>query len=490
MVEDEIVTAGAANAGLQRRGAPASSNCAGSENHRLVVVSNRVAVENGKPDSGGLAVALRAALKESGGLWFGWSGQVKEEADGEPALVERGPLTYATLDLAPRDFEEYYLGFANQVLWPLFHFRAGLVDFSRSSLAGYLRVNRMFARSLARMLLPQDLVWVHDYHLIPLGRELRRLDRTQPIGFFLHTPFPPAELLRVLPGHRDLVEALCAYDLVGFQTKSDLHGFCDYLVRWAGAEDLGHGVLRAFGRIVRAQVFPIGIDTAAVAAQAAAADGTRQMRRLEQSLGQRTLMIGVDRLDYSKGLPARFQAFAQLLETHPGTRGRIVFMQIAPPSRSEVPEYREIRRTLAASAGNINSRYGEFDWTPLRYINKSFNHKVLTGFFRASRIGLVTPLRDGMNLVAKEYVASQPAGDPGVLVLSCFAGAAQELGEAVLVNPHDVEGMAEAIRQGLTMSLGERKERWTAMMATVERNDITRWREAFVAALAASGERR
>jgi trehalose 6-phosphate synthase len=485
MAEGNIITAGRALAVQPQRGVGSSQHL-GIARQRLVVVSNRVAVEDGKPDSGGLAVAIRAALENSGGIWFGWSGQVEEEVGDEPALVVRGPLTYATLGLSRRDFEEYYLGFANQVLWPLFHFRAGLVDYSRRDFAGYLRVNRTFARSLAPMLLPHDLVWVHDYHLIPLGRELRRLDRTEPIGFFLHTPFPPAELLRVLPGHRDLVEALCAYDVVGFQTKSDLHGFWDYLVRWAGAEDLGDGALRAFGRIVRAQVFPIGIDTATVAAQAAAADGTRQMRRLEQSLGERTLMMGVDRLDYSKGLPARFQAFGQLLETRPETRGRIVFMQIAPPSRSEVPEYQEIRRTLAASAGHINGRYGEFDWTPLRYINKSFNHKVLTGFLRASRIGLVTPLRDGMNLVAKEYVASQPADDPGVLVLSCFAGAAQELGEAVLVNPHDVEGMAEAIRQGLTMSLGERKERWTAMMATIERNDITRWRESFVAALAAS----
>lgn len=459
-------------------------------NRRLVVVSNRVAVESGKPDSGGLAVAIRAALETSGGIWFGWSGEVEDEAVSEPALTTRGPLTYATLDLSRRDFDEYYLGFANRVLWPLFHFRGSLVDYSRRDLAGYLRVNRMFARAMAPMLQPQDLVWVHDYHLIPLGRELRRLDSTQPIGFFLHTPFPPAELLRVLPSHRDLVEALCAYDLVGFQTKSDLHGFCDYLVRWAGAEDFGDGVLRAFGRIVRARVFPIGIDVGTVAAQAAAADGTRQMRRLGQSLGERTLMIGVDRLDYSKGLPERFQAFADLLENHPDTRGHVVFIQIAPPSRSEVPEYQQIRRTLAGSAGHINGRYGEFDWTPLRYINKSFNHRVLTGFFRASRIGLVTPLRDGMNLVAKEYVASQPAADPGVLVLSCFAGAAQELGEAVLVNPHDAEGMVEGMRQGLTMSLGERKERWNAMMATIEHNDITRWRESFVAALAASGGER
>lgn len=486
MAEGDIVATGLSNAMGQPWAAPAVRSVPGA-GHRLVIISNRVAADSGKPDSGGLAVAIRAALENHGGMWFGWSGEVEDEAGDAPARIEHGPFTSATLNLSRRDYNEYYLGFANRVLWPLFHFRGSLVDYSRRDFAGYLRVNRRFARSLAPMLMPQDLVWVHDYHLIPLGRELRRLDHSEPIGFFLHTPFPPAELLRVLPNHRDLVEALCAYDLVGFQTKSDLHGFRDYLLRFAGGEDLGHGVLRTFGRIVRAQVFPIGIDAATIAAQAKAADGTRQMQRLGQSLGQRTLMIGVDRLDYSKGLPARFKAFGQLLETYPEARGQIVFMQIAPPSRSDVPEYQEIRRSLAAVAGNINSRYGEFDWTPLRYINKSFNHKVLTGFFRASRIGLVTPLRDGMNLVAKEYVASQPAADPGVLVLSCFAGAAQELGEAVVVNPHDIEGMAEAIRQGLTMSLGERKERWTAMMATIERNDITAWRESFIGALSASG---
>ncbi len=384
MMQGDGVARGVRGAAVRAWGTEPILQCDAGANRRLVVVSNRVAVDGGKPDSGGLAVAIRAALENSGGIWFGWNGEVEEEVAADPAVIERGSLTYATLGLSRRDFDEYYLGFANRVLWPLFHFRGSLVEYSRRDLAGYLRVNRMFARALSPMLRSQDLIWVHDYHLIPLARELRRLDCSQPIGFFLHTPFPPAELLRVLPSHRDLVEALCAYDLVGFQTKSDLHGFCDYLIRWAGAEDFGHGVLRAFGRIVRAQVFPIGIDTGAVAAQAAAADGTRQMRRLGQSLGERTLMIGVDRLDYSKGLPARFQAFAKLLESCPDTRGRIVFMQIAPPSRSEVPEYRQIRRTLAASAGNINSRYGEFDWTPLRYINKSFDHRVLTGFFRAS----------------------------------------------------------------------------------------------------------
>ncbi len=454
---------------------------------RLVVVSNRVAVDGEQHASGGLAVAIRAALEQSGGVWFGWSGKVESSSQSEPDVVTNGPVTYATVGLSQQDFDEYYLGFANRVLWPLFHFRAALVDYSRQDFAGYMRVNRAFARSLGPMLLPSDLVWVHDYHLIPLGRELRRLDHGQTLGFFLHTPFPPAEFLRVLPNHSEIVQALCSYDLIGFQTKSDAQGFCDYLLRWAGGEDLGGGMLRAFGRTVRVQVFPIGIDTTEVSRLARAAEGSRHMQRLRTSLGGRTLMIGVDRLDYSKGLPARFASYEHLLTGYPETRGRIVFLQIAPPSRSEVPEYREIRRTLAAAAGNINGRYSEFDWTPLRYINKSFRHPVLTGFLRAAHIGLVTPLRDGMNLVAKEYVASQPPDDPGVLVLSCFAGAAEELREAVLVNPHDVEGMAESIRQGLAMSLGERKERWTAMMATIEHNDITRWRERFVAALAASG---
>jgi trehalose 6-phosphate synthase len=461
---------------------------AAKADRRLVVVSNRV-VPGGveKPDTGGLAVAIRAALQEHGGIWFGWSGRVDDSASGEALIAEHGPVTCATLDLTRRDFDEYYIGYANRVLWPLFHFRGSLVEFSRRDLTGYRRVNRMFAEKLAPMLAPDDLVWVHDYHLIPLGAELRRLDQQQRIGFFLHIPFPPAELLRVLPDHQNLVKALCAYDLIGFQTGPDLHGFRDYLLRWVGAEDLGRGRLRAFGRVVQAQVFPIGIDTAQLAAQAVVADTNRHMRRLRHSLGDRALMIGVDRLDYSKGLPSRFRAYSHLLQTAPETRGRVVMMQIAPPSRSEIPEYQEVRKSLASIAGQINSRFGEFDWTPLRYINKAFAHPILTGFFRASRIGLVTPLRDGMNLVAKEYVASQPAEDPGVLVLSCFAGAAHELAEAVLVNPYDVEGMAEGMRQGLEMPLGERRERWSALMKTIERNDITHWRETFLRALATGG---
>ena len=489
MTKSNFALAGGTHATIGTRLADTFSFGVGAATRRLVVVSNRVTPTAGaRPDSGGLAVAIRAALQQSGGIWFGWSGEVHEYSSTEPGISTDGPLTFATLGLSQQDFDEYYIGFANRVLWPLFHFRPALVQFSRRNLAGYLRVNRMFARALEPMLRPEDLVWVHDYHLIPLGEELRKLDRTQPIGFFLHTPFPAAELLRILPNHREMVRSLCAYDLLGFQTQSDLDGFRDYMLRWADADELEDGVLRAFGRVVRAQVFPIGIDVATVADQAAASDGTRHSRRLCQSLGDRALIIGVDRLDYSKGLAARLHAYSLLLEAHPEARGRTVLIQIAPPSRSEVPEYQEIREDLAGIAGNINSRYGEFDWTPLRYINKSFSHQILTGFFRAGRMALVTPLRDGMNLVAKEYVASQDEDDPGVLILSCFAGAARELAEAVIVNPFDIEGMAEAILQALDMPLGERKERWSAMMRVLKRNDITTWRERFVRSLSAAGE--
>jgi trehalose 6-phosphate synthase len=455
---------------------------------RLVVVSNRVGpIERGNPAQGGLAIAIRAALERAGGIWFGYSGTISERPSTTPKLVTDGNLTAALVDLTRRDYDEYYIGFANRVLWPLFHYRPSLIGFTRRDLAGYLRVNRNFARALAPMLQPDDLIWVHDYHLIPLGEALRQLECRQPIGFFLHTPFPAAELLRILPNHRELVASLCAYDVVGFQTAVDLESFRDYLLRQGGGEDLGGGRLRAFGRVVRVGVFPIGIDVATVARQAEEAEESRQMRRLTESIRDRSLIIGVDRIDYSKGLPARFAAYSHLLEHYPQARGRTVLMQIAPPSRSDVPEYREIRRNLEAAAGNINGRYAEFDWTPLRYLNKSFNHRILSGFYRAARIGLVTPFRDGMNLVAKEYVAAQRPEDPGMLVLSCFAGAVRELGEAIVVNPYDLEAMAEAIWQGLQMPLEERRERWSAMMATLRRNDINAWREGFIAALTAAG---
>jgi trehalose 6-phosphate synthase len=456
----------------------------GARPRRLVIVSNRVpSPDKAKTSTGGLATAVLAALRENGGIWFGWSGEVVDKQPARPNIIETGRITYVTVDLTRRDYDEYYAGFSNSVLWPLFHFRASLVDFGRRELGGYLRVNAEFARQLHRLLRPDDLIWVHDYHLIPLAQELRKLNAQQPIGFFLHTPFPPAEMLRVLPNHGQIMECLCAYDLVGFQTAPDLDGFRDYVLREAQGVALGPHRLGAFGRQVTTGVFPIGIDVDMVAEQAEAAASSRQTERLVDSLVGRQLIIGVDRLDYSKGLVRRFEAFSRLLELYPETHGRVTFMQIAPPTRSDVPEYMEIRKALEAASGNINGRYADPEWTPLRYLNQSFANRTLTGFFRASKVGLVTPFRDGMNLVAKEYVASQDGEDPGVLVLSSFAGAAREMKSALIVNPYDLDSIAEAMAKALDMSRQERQERWNDMMRVLRRNDIAAWREAFVARL-------
>lgn len=448
---------------------------------RLVVVSNRVGpIKKGASAVGGLAVAVLSALKQTGGMWFGWSGEVVASPPEAPDVFPLGPLTYATVDLTRQDFEEYYSGYANRTLWPLFHYRLDLATFSRRDYAGYLRVNQVFARKLIPLLRPDDLVWVHDYHLIPLGEDLRRMGLKNRLGFFLHIPFPAMEILLALPQHEQLVRALCAYDLVGFQTENDLRAFHDYIRLEARGHVERDGTVRAFGRTLHAKAFPIGVDTAAIARESSSAENATTTQRLVESLLGRKLIIGVDRLDYSKGLVERFCAFERLLETFPDNRMRVTLLQIAPPSRSEVPEYSDIRRILEATAGKINGRFAEFDWVPIRYLNKSFKHDTLTGFFRISRIGLVTPLRDGMNLVAKEYVASQNPDDPGVLVLSRFAGAARELQSALIVNPLDVDGVAEAMQRGLDMSLDERRERWSAMIAVLRRNDIRAWREGFL----------
>jgi len=451
---------------------------------RLVVVSNRVATPR-QIATGGLASAMRAALSERGGLWFGWSGKIAEKA--ELHHRHEGGIDYATLDLTRADHDDYYAGFANRALWPLFHYRPDLVDYRRSHLEGYLRVNRLFAERLAAMLRPDDTVWVHDYHLIPLAAMLRGLGVRNRIGFFLHIPLPAAELLITLPRHRELIGALAAYDLVGLHTARDLRALETYFLHELGGALRPGGLLRApDGRVFRAGVFPIGIDTAAAARAAREAAALPEIQQFKDSLQGRALIIGVDRLDYSKGLPQRFEAYAQLLEREPALQRQVSFLQIAPPSRGAVPEYRRLRHELERSAGHINGKYATPDWAPIRYVNQSFPHAVLSGYYRTARVGLVTPLRDGMNLVAKEYVACQDPRDPGVLVLSRFAGAAQELDGALLVNPADTTEVAEALARALAMPLQERRKRWRAMMDVLERHDLGSWLDAFLDALYAT----
>jgi trehalose 6-phosphate synthase len=453
---------------------------------RLVVVSNRVTpVSDSKAaTAGGLAVGVLAALRESGGIWFGWTGEIADTSAAKSKVLRAGNITFITIDLSQADFDGYYRGFANRTLWPLFHYRLDLASFDRESYIIYRRVNRLFAEQLASYLREDDLVWIHDYHLIPMGEELRQLGIRCRLGFFLHIPFPSAEVYMTMPWHDRLMQALCAYDLIGFQTSNDLRNFHDYLYREAIGYGLADGLVEAFDRTLRAQDFPIGIDAEEFAQMALSAEAVRTGQRLLRSLLGRKLIIGVDRLDYSKGIPERLRAYETLLQNYQEQRRQVTFVQISAPSREDVPEYAEIRSQVEATAGRINGRFGEFDWVPLRYINRGFTRRTLAGFFRLSRVGLVTPLRDGMNLVAKEYVAAQPHDDPGVLVLSRFAGAADELEGATIVNPYDLEAVAEAMHLALTMPLDERQDRWRRLFAQIKEHDVVHWRRRFVDALA------
>jgi trehalose 6-phosphate synthase len=426
---------------------------------------------------------MLAAFDRREVIWFGWSGEVTDEPSGPTRVHCEGRLTRMLVDLERADYEGYYLEFANCVLWPVFHYRVNLAEYGRERWATYGRVNEMFAERLAPALEPDDILWVHDYHMIPLGSALRRRRVDNPIGFFLHIPFPAPEVLATLPVHEALVRALFAYDLVGFQTEKDLQAFRDYVEREAGGWSDDDGTMHAYGTSVRTGSFPISIDTHLVAARAARATSTRRAARLRDSLSDRRLVIGVDRLDYTKGLVHRVDAVERLLEDKPEYRRSIVVLQIAPPSREDVLEYQRIRGELDARIGRINGRFGEPDHLPVRYVNRSFRQETLFGFYRASRVGLVTPLRDGMNLVAKEFVASQNPDDPGVLILSRFAGAARELDAALIVNPFDVDQIADSLDRALAMPVEERSARYETMMAQLDAHDVHAWREAFLDAL-------
>ncbi|HEY0943543.1 MAG TPA: trehalose-6-phosphate synthase [Steroidobacter sp.] len=451
---------------------------------RLVCVSNRISLPRKSAAPGGLAVGILNALKRTGGLWFGWGGDTIDSEPGEPDIHIRDGVSYATIDLRKSEFELYYNGYSNDVLWPLFHYFSKGMRYSHEQREAYENVNRIFAQRLLPLLQPRDLIWVHDYHLIPLGRRLRELGVQRPLGFFLHIPFPNIEMLRVLPCYAELLRDLTSYDVVGFQTQNDLRSFHSGVEHLFGAEALRpDGRIRIGERLIRAEVFPIGVDVAAVEAEAIEATTTDVVRRMTDSLMGRSLMMGVDRLDYSKGLVERFSAYQQFLETHPENLGRITYIQIAPLSRTDVRAYAEIRQALEQAAGRTNGRFADTDWTPIRYLNRNFPHATLMGFLRAAKVGLVTPLRDGMNLVAKEFVAAQDPADPGVLILSNLAGAARELTASLLVNPYDVRGVSHAMQAALSMPLSERRERHADMMKVLRRNDIAAWTRRFLEAL-------
>src|SRR6476661_3075587 len=412
---------------------------------RLVVVSNRIA-DPRKTAAGGLAVALAEVLNSTGGLWFGWSGKVVDAAeDDDVHFQQAGPVKLATVDLSQVDHDDFYLGYSNGVLWPVFHYRLDLADFDAGYIAGYRRVNQLFARKLMPLLKPDDIIWVHDYHLIPFAAELRALGCEQRIGFFLHIPLPPPLIMAAIPGHDWLVKGLCSYDLVGFQSLADHEHFCRYIEAEAHAQNLGEGRWRVFNRTLQGGAFPIGIDVKEFQALTEAPEAREMYERMRREYSRRKLLVGVDRLDYSKGLPQRLRAFRELLAKYPDTHRSATLIQIASPSREDVSAYTDILHELESLCGSINGNYGELDWMPVRYMHRTVARGRLPGLYRASRVALVTPLRDGMNLVAKEFIAAQDPADPGVLVLSRFAGAAEQLKEALLVNPYDSQGTAQAI---------------------------------------------
>jgi trehalose 6-phosphate synthase len=450
---------------------------------RLIAISNRVGVtDSGGASQGGLAIALAAALRKYNGIWFGWSGETVERFTGRLAIRRVAGITMATVDLEERDRQEYYNGYANRTLWPLFHYRVDLSTNERSFDEGYARVNARFAETVLPLLEPDDFIWVHDYHLIPLAQELRRRGVANPIGFFLHVPWPSRRLFSTLPHHRELARSLLEYDLIGFQTEDSRGAFQEYVVNeLKGA--IEDDVIEALGRRAHVGVFPIGLDVDAFL-EAAASDAAQTWRkRMRASLAGRRMIIGVDRLDYSKGLEERFLAYEQFLADAPDAQEQVFLLQIATPSRDEVPAYQEIRARLDAESGRINGAYATVDWVPIRYVNRPYRRDELAGIYRAASIGLVTPLRDGMNLVAKEYVAAQDPADPGVLILSRFAGAAEQMSEALIVNPFSREEVSDAIRRGLTMSRSERKRRWERLFEGVRTGDVSAWRDSFVQAL-------
>ena len=440
---------------------------------RLVIVSNRVPNPGERgPTAGGLAVALRDAIARRETLWFGWSGHTADVTASQPSESQHGKLTIATLDLGREDYRHYYQGFANATLWPTLHYRLGLALFDRQDYVGYRAVNAAFAAALAPLLRPDDLVWVHDFHLFPLGAELRAGGATQRMGFFLHVPFPPRALFCTLPRGRELLRDLAAFDVIGVQTGEDAENLAAAL--------LAEGMPEAAARVT---AFPVGIDAEGFAGLAQREATKQAAVRFRASLAGRGLVIGVDRLDYTKGLPQRFGGYGQLLHRFPGHRSKVTYLQVAAVSRGDVAQYRALRRELDEWVGRINGQYAEPDWVPLRYMTRAVKRPVLAGFMRHARAGLITPLRDGMNLVAKEYIAAQDPEDPGVLVLSHFAGAARELDGAVLVNPLDPDEIAEGLDQALTMPAAERLDRWRRMAALVREGSAKAWSKAYLTAL-------
>ena len=447
---------------------------------RLIVLSNRIPLSG--PPAGGLVFALDALLAQRGGLWIGAADEPDPSPDGTltPVPCDRG-YDKATFGLTEEEIRDYYLGYANSVLWPLCHHRPDLLALDRSYIAAYRAVNARVARMIADMAGPEDLVWIHDYHFLPIAYELRKLGVTLRIGFFLHIPFPTLIDLAALSEQRQFHEWLAAFDLVGLQTEADVRRCLEAFSVHPKAELWFDGRIKLGARVFDLRSFPIGIDVEGFSADARAPLGQDPLHLPSDA----RLVVGVDRLDYSKGIPNRLRGFGNWLERRAEDGPRATLLQICPPSRAALRAYKEITRELEALTGHLNGRHGSVDWTPIRCLHRGLDRTFLAPLFRLAAVGLVTPLADGMNLVAKEYVAAQDEDDPGVLILSRAAGAAEQMTDALIVNPYDADEVGEAIEQALCMPLSERRARHAGLMDVVRNTDINDWGETFLRCLAA-----
>ena len=451
---------------------------------RLIAISNRTAAGD-ENKAGGLAVALWETLSETKGLWIGWSGRVLDFETERVTYTEEEGVNFALSDLSRRQYDSFYLAYANSVLWPVMHNRIDLAVFDSDTYRSYRGVNEKFARIAVQEAREGDFVWVHDYHFFLLGRMMRQRGWRGRIGWFLHIPFPAPDAFRAIPQHRELGEAMCAYDVVGVQTGRDLYNLSRYLEEEFDAEEMPDGRYRIGKRMVRLLHCPIGIDAEAFEDAAQGFEAQLAAAKLARFLGERQLVLGVDRMDYSKGLLQRFEGMADLFDRHPDVHGRISFTQVAPPSRSVVEGYAHLRQKLDELSGRINGDYGDLDWIPIRYLARGYAREEVAGLYRLARVCLVTPLQDGMNLVAKEFIAAQDPEDPGVLVLSQFAGAAEQMKEALIVNPYDARAIAEAVYRAIHMPVEERRRRWTILMQGIREQDLGWWRQRFLSAVPA-----
>lgn len=466
----------------------------------LTIVSNRLPIvmhreESGweiEPGSGGLVQAMTPILERLGGRWVGWPGVASEDGKGwYPELVKSSEESHFDLEpviLCNEEIERFYAGFANSIIWPLFHGFPDRCDFDPEFYRAYLEVNQKFARTIMDCAGREDFLWIHDYHLIDTGRLLREEGQKGKLAFFLHIPFPSMENFSKLPWRKDILEALLAYDLIGFQTKRDLHNFLQCIEGLDGRLQVeAHGEevvwLTRKGRSIRAGFFPIGMHFEEFDRRARTARVAERTLELQEEIGPYKILLGVDRLDYTKGLLRRLEAYECALEEHPDLLEEIVFFQLVVPSRESVPEYQLLKQEFDRIVGRINGRFSTASWQPIRYLYNTVEPEELAALYRAAAVAVVTPLRDGMNLVAKEYCACQ-VHESGVLILSEFAGAAAQLGSAaLLVNPYDLEATAKAIYQAITMPEDERVARMRGLRKAVREQDVFWWAERFVSAV-------